>query len=443
MVAWNAFMDKYYPGGDKKSTFPAYAYAVTSTVAEVLKRAGDNLTRENIMKQAASLKGVEIPVAAARHQDQHQRDGLLSDPVGAAGTASRVRPSSCSATSCPASPNSQSRVSCPPGDGGQLALYKPPTGHTLPGGLFRIRDRTCRHSHAPALHCSLPASSAASARLTAAAFDRARAARRLRLRGAGRAPGRLRRAAAAQRFRLSGSLAGRRPARRLCGAHQLAFQGRRGRLRAGRLRRQGAGGPCRPAGRRRRRRSRRREGAGGRDAAGDRQLPMAAAPSGAPPGATAWDAWLAGQEPLAGRAAAADLEHDLHLRHHRPAQGRAPPAAHGRPRSAHGRLPRARLRPQARRAHHDPGPALPLRAQRVCAARRPRRQPDRADAALRSGGLPGPGREAPHRGHVHGADHVRAPAQAAGRGAQPLRSVVAQVRHARGRALPARDQARR
>jgi len=62
MVAWNTFMDKHYPGGDKKSTFPAFAYAVSSTVAEVLKRAGDNLTRENVMKQAASLKGVEIPL---------------------------------------------------------------------------------------------------------------------------------------------------------------------------------------------------------------------------------------------------------------------------------------------------------------------------------------------------------------------------------------------
>jgi branched-chain amino acid transport system substrate-binding protein len=55
-------MDKYYPGGDKKSSFPAYAYAVTSTLVEVLKRAGDNLTRENVMKQAAGLKGVEIPL---------------------------------------------------------------------------------------------------------------------------------------------------------------------------------------------------------------------------------------------------------------------------------------------------------------------------------------------------------------------------------------------
>ena len=72
-------------GGDKKSTFPAYAYAVTSTLVEVLKRAGDDLTRENIMKQAASLKALEIPLAAPGRQDQYQPDRLLSDPVGAAG----------------------------------------------------------------------------------------------------------------------------------------------------------------------------------------------------------------------------------------------------------------------------------------------------------------------------------------------------------------------
>jgi branched-chain amino acid transport system substrate-binding protein len=62
MVAWRAFMDKYYPNGDKTSTFPTYGYAVSSTLAEVLKRAGDNLTRENVMKQAASLKSLEVPL---------------------------------------------------------------------------------------------------------------------------------------------------------------------------------------------------------------------------------------------------------------------------------------------------------------------------------------------------------------------------------------------
>ncbi|HEX6002041.1 MAG TPA: ABC transporter substrate-binding protein, partial [Hyphomicrobiaceae bacterium] len=62
MIAWNAFMDKYHPQGDKTSSFTVYGYAVASTMLEVLKRAGDNLTRENVMKQAASLKGVEIPM---------------------------------------------------------------------------------------------------------------------------------------------------------------------------------------------------------------------------------------------------------------------------------------------------------------------------------------------------------------------------------------------
>ena len=62
MVTWGAFMDKYYPQGDKTSTFTVYGYAVSSTLLEVLKRAGDNLTRENIMKQAASLKGFENPL---------------------------------------------------------------------------------------------------------------------------------------------------------------------------------------------------------------------------------------------------------------------------------------------------------------------------------------------------------------------------------------------
>ena len=62
MVVWEKFMDKYQPQGDKTSTFPVYAYAVSSTLVEVLKRAGDNLTRENIMKQAASLKDLDVPM---------------------------------------------------------------------------------------------------------------------------------------------------------------------------------------------------------------------------------------------------------------------------------------------------------------------------------------------------------------------------------------------
>jgi hypothetical protein len=57
---WNAFMDKYLLQGDKTDSTTVYGYAVAQTVVEVLRRCGDNLTRENVMNQAASLKNVEI-----------------------------------------------------------------------------------------------------------------------------------------------------------------------------------------------------------------------------------------------------------------------------------------------------------------------------------------------------------------------------------------------
>jgi branched-chain amino acid transport system substrate-binding protein len=60
---WIAFMDKYFPDGDKTSSFTAYGYSVAQTVAQVLKQCGDDLTRENVMKQAASLKNVQLPMA--------------------------------------------------------------------------------------------------------------------------------------------------------------------------------------------------------------------------------------------------------------------------------------------------------------------------------------------------------------------------------------------
>jgi len=57
---WSAFMDKYYPDGDKTSTFTVYGYLVAQTLVAVLKQSGDNLTRDNVMKQAASLKNLEL-----------------------------------------------------------------------------------------------------------------------------------------------------------------------------------------------------------------------------------------------------------------------------------------------------------------------------------------------------------------------------------------------
>jgi branched-chain amino acid transport system substrate-binding protein len=57
---WSAFMDRYYPDGDKASSNTVYGYAVAQTLVQVLKQCGDNLTRENVMKQAASLRNLEL-----------------------------------------------------------------------------------------------------------------------------------------------------------------------------------------------------------------------------------------------------------------------------------------------------------------------------------------------------------------------------------------------
>jgi len=57
------FMAKYYPDGDKDSNFNTYGYATTQLLIHVLKQCGDNLTRENVMKQAASLKDVTTDIA--------------------------------------------------------------------------------------------------------------------------------------------------------------------------------------------------------------------------------------------------------------------------------------------------------------------------------------------------------------------------------------------
>ena len=87
--AWRAFMDKYFPEGDKTNNNNVYGYATAQTMVQVLKQCGDDLTRENVMRQAASLKDFTSRRAAARHQDQHQPERLLSDRADAADALQR------------------------------------------------------------------------------------------------------------------------------------------------------------------------------------------------------------------------------------------------------------------------------------------------------------------------------------------------------------------
>jgi branched-chain amino acid transport system substrate-binding protein len=60
MKAWNEFLDKYYPEANRSDAAVMYAYTVAQGLVHVLKGCGDNLTRENVMKQAASIKNLEL-----------------------------------------------------------------------------------------------------------------------------------------------------------------------------------------------------------------------------------------------------------------------------------------------------------------------------------------------------------------------------------------------
>ena len=60
MIAWNQFLDKYYPEANRADASVMYAYIVSQGLVHVLKACGDNLTRENVMKQAASMHDLEL-----------------------------------------------------------------------------------------------------------------------------------------------------------------------------------------------------------------------------------------------------------------------------------------------------------------------------------------------------------------------------------------------
>jgi branched-chain amino acid transport system substrate-binding protein len=53
-------MDKYYPEGDKTSAFTVYGYSVAQTLIQVLKQCGDDLSRANVMRQAANLHDLQV-----------------------------------------------------------------------------------------------------------------------------------------------------------------------------------------------------------------------------------------------------------------------------------------------------------------------------------------------------------------------------------------------
>ena len=60
MNEWRAFMTKWYPDGDQEDASTTFGYGVAKGLEQVLRQCGDNLTRENIMKQAANLHDFRV-----------------------------------------------------------------------------------------------------------------------------------------------------------------------------------------------------------------------------------------------------------------------------------------------------------------------------------------------------------------------------------------------
>jgi branched-chain amino acid transport system substrate-binding protein len=60
--AYLAWMRSYYPSGNPDDVFNVWAYSQAQTMVQVLKQCGDDLTRENVMRQAANLEDLQLPM---------------------------------------------------------------------------------------------------------------------------------------------------------------------------------------------------------------------------------------------------------------------------------------------------------------------------------------------------------------------------------------------
>ena len=93
MKKFLAFLDKYYPDADRSNSQVIYGYGAAQTLTKVLEMCGDDLTRANIMKQAANLKDFTpdtllpgVKINTSRHRLRADRaasdDALQGREVG-------------------------------------------------------------------------------------------------------------------------------------------------------------------------------------------------------------------------------------------------------------------------------------------------------------------------------------------------------------------------
>ncbi len=62
MKEWHGFMDKYMPGADQTDEYYIWGYAMATILVHVLQQCGNDLSRENVMKQATNIHDLEIPM---------------------------------------------------------------------------------------------------------------------------------------------------------------------------------------------------------------------------------------------------------------------------------------------------------------------------------------------------------------------------------------------
>jgi branched-chain amino acid transport system substrate-binding protein len=62
VIEFTAFMKEYYPDGDLRDINNAYGYSIAQTLEHVLRSCGENLSRDNVMKQATDIRDLELPM---------------------------------------------------------------------------------------------------------------------------------------------------------------------------------------------------------------------------------------------------------------------------------------------------------------------------------------------------------------------------------------------
>jgi len=97
MKEWRAFCAKYLPPTDFIDGNSVSGFTVAAVLVQVLKQCGNDLSRDNIMRQAANLKDLELPCCCRGLRSTHRQ------PITAPSAKCSSRPSTAKAGRCSAS----------------------------------------------------------------------------------------------------------------------------------------------------------------------------------------------------------------------------------------------------------------------------------------------------------------------------------------------------